>query len=139
MVPFLLVCGTSYCSEYLIYYNNCSRITYISDTRACCVCRNITIRATFFMNGPFHPSGCASFYIIIAFVLYHQCTTPYILLMFHGPSDCGAFIIQKSLLFIDTLYFWYLNFCILYVCIDIISNICTILSMLGTLTASACT
>ena len=61
MVPFLLVYGTSDCSKYLIYYNDCYLITYISDTCACYVCINITIRATFFMHGTFPPSACASF------------------------------------------------------------------------------
>ena len=36
-------------------------MTYISNTHACYVCRNITIRAALFMQSLFPPSARASF------------------------------------------------------------------------------
>ena len=77
--------------------------------------------------------------LIITFVTYHQCTTLHLRILVHSPSECGTFRIHNSLLFIDTLYFWYLNLCIVYVCINNTSTICNALSMIGTLPASECT
>ena len=79
------------------------------------------------------------FCIIIAFILYHKFTTPSFLILVHSPSDCGTFIINNMLLFIDTLYCWYLYLCIVYVCINSTSTICTALSNIGLLPACVCT
>ena len=78
-------------------------------------------------------------FMIFTFVLYHQSTTLSLLILVQSPSDCGKFIIHHSLLFIDTLYLWYLDLWIMYVCINSKSTICTELSMLRHLPASACT
>ena len=77
--------------------------------------------------------------MIIVFVLYHQWTTLSLLILVQSPSECVKFIIHNSLFLIDTLYFWYLHFCIVYVCINITITICNALSMIDILPASACT
>ena len=114
-------------------------MTYIYDTHACYVCRNITICSTLFMHGPLPLSDFASFVYDHYIFLYHQCKTQFLLFLVQSPSDCGTLIINNSLLFIETLYFWYLQLCIVYVCIHSTGTICTALSMLGTLPTSACT
>ena len=59
--PIPVLYGTSECSTSLIYYNDCSLITYIYDTRACYVCIMINISDTLFMHSPFSPLTCATF------------------------------------------------------------------------------
>ena len=83
MVPLPLVYGTYDCSTYLIYYKNFSWITYISDIRACYVCRKITIRATLFMHGTFHPSDFSS-------LMYDHCICSVSSTNNPTPSDSGA-------------------------------------------------
>ena len=79
------------------------------------------------------------FCVIVSFFLYHQFATLSLLLPVHRPSDCCTYRIHNVLLFIDTLYFWHLHLCILYVYINSTSNIFTSFSIIGTLPASSCT
>ena len=77
--------------------------------------------------------------ILIEFVLYHKIKIASLLIPVQSPSDCGTFIIHHWLLFIDTLYYWYLHLCIEFVFINGAHNICSAFSMLVPLPASACT
>ena len=83
MFPLFLVYGISDCSTYLIYYNDCPSITYISDTHACYVYTNITIRATLFMHGPFPTSSYAS-------LVYDNCICYVSSIHNPNPSDSGT-------------------------------------------------